>query len=252
MEGHQLSLGQQLGRNCEEGQLLHVDVAGIFAACHLHFHLDGVGRAFGLPRRAVRPQWGRPRSDADHRHGDRRANVEHAADQEKRAADLLRKQQEPWLRQWHLQLEHLAILDPVHGHGMRVADVVVERQRRAFVAADGHRAFAGCERTHALVIGKFVVSDIEPTAFMWSLHPQRRNDGIHRHVPHVEAIAALALLALPLVPRALDAAVHAGQLPSLAFQKSIEQHINQETCTLLNQPNGRGVFEPHTLESTLR
>ena len=96
MEGHKLSPGQQLGRNCQEGQLLHVDVAGILTACHLHFHLVGVGRAFGLPRRAVRPQlglvvrkWGRPRSDADDRHGDRRADVEHAADQEKRATALL-------------------------------------------------------------------------------------------------------------------------------------------------------------------
>src|SRR3954464_10293370 len=37
--------------------------------------------------------------------------------------------------------------------------------------------------------------------------------------------------------------------PFLALHKSIEQHINEETCTLLNQPNGRGVFEPHTLEA---
>ena len=109
MEGHQLSPGQQLGRNCEEGQLLHGDVAGIPAACHLHFHLDGVGPAFGLPQRAVRPQlghvvrqWGRPCSDTDDRHGDRRADVEHAADQEKRAAVLLHEQQEPWLRQLNL------------------------------------------------------------------------------------------------------------------------------------------------------
>ena len=70
-----------------------------------------------------------------------------------------------------MQLEHLAVLDPVHGHGMRGANVVVERQRRAFVAADGHVAFAGHERTHALVIGELVVSDTEPTAFMWALHP---------------------------------------------------------------------------------
>ena len=46
---------------------MHRDVAGILAVCHLHFHLDGVGPAFGLPRWAVRPQlghvvrkWGRP------------------------------------------------------------------------------------------------------------------------------------------------------------------------------------------------
>ena len=51
------------------------------------------------------------------------ADVKHAADQEKHAAVLRREQQEPWLRQWHSQLEHLAVLDPVHGHGMRGADV---------------------------------------------------------------------------------------------------------------------------------
>ena len=55
VEGHQLSPGHQLGLNYEEGQLLHGDIAGILAACLLHFHLDGVGPAFGLPRRAVRP-----------------------------------------------------------------------------------------------------------------------------------------------------------------------------------------------------
>ena len=95
----------------------------------------------------------------------------------------------------------------------------------------------GRERTHALVIGELVVSDVEPTAFVRALHPHRRKDGVHRSVLHVEATVALALLALPLVPGALDAAVRAGQVPSLALQKSIEQHINQETCTLLNQPN---------------
>ena len=120
---------------------------------------------------------------------------------------------------------------------MRGADVVVECQRRAFVAADGHGAFAGRERTHALVIGELVVSDVEPTAFVWALCPHRRKDGAHRHVPHVEATATLKLLALPLVLGALDAAVRAGQVPSLALQKSIEQHINQEACTLLCQPN---------------
>ena len=121
-----------------------------------------------------------------------------------------------------MQLEHLAILDPVHGHGMRIADGLVARQRRAFVAADGHGAFAGRERTHALVIGKLVVSDVEPTAFVRALHPHRRKDGVHRRVPHVEATTALALLALPLVPEALDVAVRAGQVPSLALQKSIQ------------------------------
>ena len=100
------------------------------------------------------------------------------------------------------------------------------------------------------MIGKLVVSDVEPTTFVRALRPHRRKDGVHRRVPHVEATAALALLALPLVLGALDAAVRAGQVPSLALQKSIEQHINQETCTLLNQPNGRGVFEPHTLEAS--
>ena len=133
---------------------------------------------------------------------------------------------------------------------MRVADVVVERRRRAFVPADGHRAFAGREQTHALVIGELLVSDVEPTAFVRALHPHRRKKDINRRVPHVEATTALALLALPLVPGALDAAVRTGQVPSLALQKSIEQHINQETCTLLDQPNGRGVFKPHTLEAS--
>ena len=71
-----------------------------------------------------------------------------------------------------------------------------------------------------------------------------------RRVLHVEATATLTVLALLLVPGALDVAVRAGQLPSLALQKSIEQDINQETCTLLNLPNGRGVFEPHTLEAS--
>ena len=41
---------------------------------------------------------------------------------------------------------------------------------RAFVAADGHGAFAGRERTHALMIGELVVSDVEPTAFVQALH----------------------------------------------------------------------------------
>ena len=149
-----------------------------------------------------------------------------------------------------MQLEHLVVLDHVRGHGMHGANVVGERRRRAFVAADGHGAFAGHERTHALVIGELVVSDVEPTAFMRALHPHRREDNVHIRVPHVEATAGLALLALPLVPVALVAAVRAGQVPSLAVHKSIEQHINQETRTLLNQPNGRGVFEPHTLEAS--
>ena len=149
-----------------------------------------------------------------------------------------------------MQLEHLAVLYPVHGHGMHDADVVGERLRRAFVAEDRHGAFAGCERTHTLVIGELVVSDVEPTTFVRALHPHRRKDGVHRRVPHVEATAALALLALPLVPGALDAVVCAGQVPSLALHKSIEQHINQETCTLLDQPNRRGVFEPYTLEAS--
>ena len=133
---------------------------------------------------------------------------------------------------------------------MHDADVVGERRRRAFVAADRHGAFAGRERTRALVIGELVVSDVEPTTFVRALHPHRRKDGVHRRVLHVEATAALALMELPLVPGALDTAVRAGQVPSLALQKSIEQHINQETCTLLNQANGRGVFEPHTLEAS--
>ena len=93
---------------------------------------------------------------------------------------------------------------------MRGADVVVERRWRAFVAADGHGAFAGRERTHVLVIGELVVSDVEPTTFMRALHPHRRKDGVHRRVPHVEATAALALLALLLVPEALAVAVNAG------------------------------------------
>ena len=114
-------------------------------------------------------------------------------------------------------MEHLAVLDPVHGHGMHGADVVGEHWRRAFVAIDGHGAFAGRKRTHALVIGELVVSDVEPTAFVRALHPHRRKDGVHRGVPHVEATTALALLALPLVPGALDAAVRAGQVPSLAL-----------------------------------
>ena len=144
----------------------------------------------------------------------------------------------------------LVVLDPVHGHGMHGADVVGEHRRRAFVAADGHGAFAGRERTHALVISELVVSDVEPTTFVRALHPHRRKDGVHRRVPHVEATAALALLALPLVPGALAAAVRAGQVPSLVLHKSIEQHINQETCTLVDQPNERGVFEPRTLEAS--
>ena len=85
---------------------------------------------------------------------------------------------------------------------------------------------------------------------MRAFHPHLREDNVHYHVPHVEATAALALLALQLVPRALDMAVRAGHVPSFALHKSIEQHINQETCTLLDQPNGRGVFEPHTLEAS--
>jgi hypothetical protein len=121
---------------------------------------------------------------------------------------------------------------------MHGADVVGERQWRAFVAADGHGAFAGRERTHALVIGELVVRDVEPTAFVWALNPHRGEDGVHRRVPHVEATAMLALLALPLVPGMLAVAVRAGQVPSLALHKSIEHHINQENCTLLDQPNG--------------
>ena len=100
---------------------------------------------------------------------------------------------------------------------MRGADVVVERRRQAFLAADGHGEFAGYERTHALVIGELVVNDVEPTAFVRAHHPQRRNDGFYRRALHVEATAMLALLALPLVPGALDAAVRAGQVPSLAL-----------------------------------
>ena len=121
---------------------------------------------------------------------------------------------------------------------MHGADVVGERRRQALVAADGHGAFVGRKWTHALVIGEIVVSDVEPTTFVRALHPHQGEDDIHRHVPHVEATAALALLALPLVLGALDAAVRAGQVPSLALHKSIEQHINQEPCTLLDQPNG--------------
>src|SRR4051812_30863403 len=105
---------------------------------------------------------------------------------------------------------------------MHGADVVGEHRWRAFVAADGHGAFAGRERTHTLVIGELVVSDVEPTAFMRALHPHRGEDGVHRRVPHVEATTALALLALLLVPGALDAAVRASQVPSLALHKSIE------------------------------
>ena len=133
---------------------------------------------------------------------------------------------------------------------MHGADVVGERRRRAFVAADGHRAFAGREWTHTFGFGELVVCDVEPIAFVRALHPHRGEDGVHRRVPHVEATASIALLALPLVPGALAAAVRTGQVPSLALHKSIEQHINQETCTLLDQPNGRGVFEPHTLEAS--
>ena len=88
--------------------------------------------------------------------------------------------------------------------------LVVEHRPRSFVAADGHGPFAGHEQTHALVIGELMVSDVEPTAFVRALHPHRRKDGVHRRVPHVEATTALALLALPLVPGALDAAVRAG------------------------------------------
>ena len=77
----------------------------------------------------------------------------------------------------------------------------------------GHGAFAGRERTHALVIGELVVSDVEPTTFVRALHPHRGEDGVHRRVPHVEATAALALLALPLVLGALNAAVRASQVP---------------------------------------
>ena len=167
-----------------------------------------------------------------------------------RTSAVIIPRQEPWLRQWHLQLERLVVLDHVHGHGMHGADVVVQRRRRAFVAADGHGTIAGRERTHALMIGELVVSDVEPTAFVRALHPHRRKDRVHRRVPHFEATTALALLALPLVPGVLDAAVRTSQVPSLALHKSIEQHINQETCTLLDQPNGRGVFEPHTLEAS--
>ena len=72
------------------------------------------------------------------------------------------------------------------------------------------------------MISELVVSDVEPTAFVRALHPQRRNDGVHRRVPHIEAIAALALLALPLVLGALITAVRASQVPSLALQKSIQ------------------------------
>ena len=72
------------------------------------------------------------------------------------------------------------------------------------------------------MIGELVVSDVEPTAFVRALHPHRGEDDIHRRVPHIEATAALTLMALPLVPGALDAVVHAGQVPSLALHKSIK------------------------------
>ena len=62
-----------------------------------------------------------------------------------------------------------------------------------------------------------MVSDVEPTAFVRALHPHRGEDGVHHRVPHVEATTVLALLALPLVLGALDAAVRAGQVPSLAL-----------------------------------
>ena len=62
----------------------------------------------------------------------------------------------------------------------------------------------------------------QPTAFVQALHPHRGEDGVHRHVPHVEATAAFALLSLPLVPGVLDVAVRASQVPSLALHKSIE------------------------------
>lgn len=91
-----------------------------------------------------------------------------------------------------------------------------------FVAADGHGAFAGHERTHALVIVELVVSDIEPTTFVRALHPHRVEDGIHHPVPHVEVAAALALRALPLVPGALAATVYTGHMPSVALHKSKE------------------------------
>ena len=98
----------------------------------------------------------------------------------------------------------------MHGHGMHGAPMVVERRWRAFVAADGHGAFAGREQTHALVIGELVVSDVEPIAFVRALHPHRGEGGVHRRVPHMEATTALALLALPLVLGALAAVVRAG------------------------------------------
>ena len=100
------------------------------------------------------------------------------------------------------------------------------------------------------MIGELVVSDVDPISFMRALHPHRGEDNAHHSVPRVEATTALALLALSLVPGALDAADRAGLVPSIALQKSIEQHINQETCTLLDQPNEGGVFEPHTLKSS--
>ena len=105
---------------------------------------------------------------------------------------------------------------------MHGADVVGECWGRAFVAADGHGAFAWRERTHALVIGELVVTDVEPTAFVRALHPHWRKEGVHRRAPHVEATTVLALLALSLVPGALNATVRAGQVPSLALQKSSE------------------------------
>ena len=101
--------------------------------------------------------------------------------------------------------------------------------RQAFVVADGHGAFAGRERTHALVIGELVVSDVEPTAFMRAHHPQRRNDDFHRRAPHVEASTALALLALLLVPGELDAAIRASQCPPLHC-------TNQSNNTSIKKP----------------
>ena len=79
-----------------------------------------------------------------------------------------------------MRFEYTSSVRLIEQDGMRGADVVVERRRRAFVAADGHGAFAGRERTHALVIGELVVSDVEPTAFVRALHPHRGEDGVHR------------------------------------------------------------------------